>query len=501
MGKSSLLDATRLWHGFNGSGEGWSFDQTYHRRAGQDPINFGDPRQVVDIAMAEEADPATMRNAIYARSAYRHEPDFNTSSITRSGDVLNAPRSLRMIDVESKVSDNYQRLVSAALDDIFVHAKADDTVQMIRDKNIGMVKDAVQKLFPHLELQGPGDPLSGGTFFFTKDGQAEFHYKNLSGGEKAGFDLILDLVIKRAAYNNTVFLIDEPELHLNTRVQATLLDVLLELTPANGQLWIATHSIGMLRRADQIERASPGSVAFLDFEGHDFNRPVTLTPTKPDRHFWSRSLDVALGDLAALVAPDQVVFCEGRPTGPVNPARAEFDARCYRQIFASELPRTEFVSVGNASAVAVDSIDLGRTIVALVSGIAVVRIVDRDGRSAQEIVELRASGSRVLSRRHLESYLLDKEVITALCFQAGKPELVPDATELLATAVAESSSRGNDSDDLKSAAGSFFVEVKKLLGLVNPGSNKDAFLADTLAPLISPNMDVYKELRMDMFGW
>lgn len=206
MGKSSLIDAVRLWHGGHGSGEGWFIDEAYHRKAGEAAI---DVRQLVELEFAEEVDPADARKSIYARSAYRHEPEFLTSSIQRMGDLLDAPRSRRMIETESKVSDNYQRLVSATLDGLFVGAADEETVAEVREKRIGRVRDAVLELFPNLELQGPGDPLSGGTFFFRKDTQAQFHYKNLSGGEKAGFDLILDLVMKRVVYDNTIFFIDE----------------------------------------------------------------------------------------------------------------------------------------------------------------------------------------------------------------------------------------------------------------------------------------------------
>jgi uncharacterized protein with von Willebrand factor type A (vWA) domain len=37
------------------------------------------------------------------------------------------------------------------------------------------------------------------------------------------------------------------------------------LTPTNSQLWISTHSIGMLKQAEELEKEIPGSVVFLDF--------------------------------------------------------------------------------------------------------------------------------------------------------------------------------------------------------------------------------------------
>jgi hypothetical protein len=455
---------------------------------------------MVEVEFAETPLPPDQRNLIYVRSAYRHEPDFQTNPIQRSGEVLGAPKSNRMIDSETKVSDNYQRIVCATFDDVFSGKRDSMSVGALRDSHIGRVRDAMLKLFPDLELQGPGDPIGGGTFYFKKSGHPAFHYNNLSGGEKAAFDLVLDLVVKSVAYDDTVFCVDEPELHLNTRLQGELLGALLELTPAVGQLWIATHSIGMMRKAQDLWTADPTQVALLDFEGRDFDQAVTLTPIQPNRDFWTRVLRVALGDLADLVAPDCVVLCEGRPAGAMNVARAEFDARCYRRIFTQECPRTDFVSVGNAFDVSQDRVELGRTIQTLVSGTRVIRVVDRDLRSSHEIQDLRASGIRVLNRRHLESYLLDDEVLRALCTSACKPEKISKVLAARDKTLADSVGRGNDSDDMKSAAGEFYVACRQILALTGAGSTTEAFLADTLAPLVRPGMSAYEALKGDIFG-
>lgn len=496
LGKSSVFDALRLWQGGH-SNEGWFVDESYHRKTGESAIGA---TEMVEVEFVETFPPMNPRKAIYVRSAYRHEPDFQTNAIQRSGDVLEAPKSRRMIDAETKVSDNYQRLVSATIDDVFGGKRDSMSVAELRDSHIGRVRDAMLKLFPGLDLQGPGDPIGGGTFYFTKSARPAFHYKNLSGGEKAAFDLVLDLIVKSVAYTDTVICLDEPELHLNTRLHGALLALLLELTPEVGQLWVATHSIGMMRKAQDLWAKDPSQVAFLDFEGKDFEQPVTLTSIQPDRDFWTRVLRVALDDLADLIAPDRVVLCEGRPAGGTNVARAEFDARCYRRIFAAEFPRTDFVSVGNADDVFLDRVELGRTIQALVTGTRVVRVVDRDLRSEQEIHDLLASGTRVLSRRHLESYLLDDEVIRELCTSAGRPETVAEVLDARERAVAKSVSRGNDPNDMKSAAGEFYVAARQILALTTAGSTTEAFLADTLAPLLRPGMSVYATLRRDLFG-
>ncbi|MEX2457835.1 MAG: AAA family ATPase [Actinomycetota bacterium] len=478
--------------------EGWTFQQDYHIKAGD--VASGSSDQV-SLEFEGEIVGLDPRKLIYVRSAYRHEPDFHSSSIQRSKDLFAATQSPRMIDPESKVSDNYQRLAAAAFDDLFSGDHDEELVQVVRDRHIGRIREAMLFLFPDLELQGPGDPIGGGTFYFRKNGQPQFHYKNLSGGEKAAFDLVLDLVVKTAAYDDTVFFIDEPEIHLNTRVQGTLLELLLKLTPPEGQLWIATHSIGMMRRAQALFTADPSSVVFLDFENHDFDQPVTITPAKPDRDFWARVLHVALDDLAELVAPDRVVLCEGRPAGEGNAAKAEFDAQCYARIFAEEYPDTAFLSIGNESDVSKDRFQLGRAIEFLVPGTKLVRVVDRDLKTDEEIAALERTGTRVLRRRHLESYLLDEEIVVALCQAEAKGELAEQAKQLLKEARSESVEKGKDPDDIKSlVAGAFFVQVRRLLGLVHPGSTTGAFLRDRMAPLVTPSTRTYRELKQDIFG-
>ena len=160
----------------------------------------------------------------------------------------------------------------------------------------------------------------------------------------------------------------------------------------------------------------------------------------------------------------------------------------------------DFLSVGNSSDVGTDRLDIGRTIQTLATGTEVIRLIDRDLRSPAEVAQLKAYGTRVLGRRHIEAYLLDDEVIAALCVSVGQKDKISDATRLMQEALAGSVSRGNDSDDYKSAGGTFYTQVRRLLTLTAAGSNWDAFARDTLAPLLRPGLKCYDELRMDIFG-
>ena len=50
----------------------------------------------------------------------------------------------------------------------------------------------------------------------------------------------------------------------------------------------------------------------------------------------------------------------------------------------------------------------------LIGDLEVVRLIDRDDRSSDEISDHAGKGVRVLSRRNLESYIFDDEVLQAL---------------------------------------------------------------------------------------
>lgn len=501
-GKSSIFDGMHTWHGAQGAPMSW--DVTYGLKAGE--TNSGNWQDHVTIEFHEEL-PAfeERRKLVYLRTAFRNQADFAVSEF-KVASPLDESKVQRMIDNDMNVSENYNRLVMRSIQDLYGdHLPADMPRENVRDRLIGEVRAAMTNVFPDLTLKGV-DPIgssanrNAGTFYFEKGSSKHFLYKNLSAGEKAVFDLLLDAVLKREFFDDSIWCIDEPEAHLNTRIQGNLLDALLAALPPNCQLWIASHSIGFMSQARKLMNEKPGAVVFIDMFDRDFDSPVVLEPVTPDRDFWSRTLDVALGDLADLIAPRRVVLCEGRPADGRSPSKTEFDARCYRQIFAEEFPDTDFLSVGNSDDVQGDRLQVGRAIQALVSGTAVIRLIDRDLRSDSEVDALKAAGVRVLSRRHLEAYLLDEEVITALCVDKGQPEKSTEAITLLRDQLASNTSRGKDTDDYKAAGGELYTKFRRLLELEQSGTTFNVFACDTLARLVKPGMQVYQQLKQDVFG-
>ena len=257
-----------------------------------------------------------------------------------------------MIDNDTAVARNFGRLAGQTLKDVF--AGGPTTFDDYVEHSIGKVRDAIMDVFPNLQLNGLDDPLENGTFRFTKGNKRGIRLPQPFGGEKSVFDLVLDLVVASRRFDDTVFRIDEPEAHMNAALHGTLLSVLYNLLPDKCQMILATHSIGMMRCALDIQKSDPGSVVFLDFGQLDFDRPQVIEPTQPDTLFWKRQYEVALDDLASLVAPEEVVICEGEPRNRSNTKNYAHDSRCYERIFEKEFPRVGFVPGGNASEVESD---------------------------------------------------------------------------------------------------------------------------------------------------
>ena len=499
-GKSSLFDAFAIWHR-----RVWrpqrnpQWDTTYHSKGGIATHGGNDPTNQIMPTFhgTTPTDVNELKKLFYVRSAYRNDPEFQIQQLNHAGPILDEERIRRLIDNDAAVSKNYSRMASNAFQEIFEYANPDETIGQFRDRVIAKVRDSFTTLFPDLTLNSLSNPLVDGTFRFTKGSSEGFEFKNLSGGEKAAFDLILDIVVRQHEYDNTVFCIDEPESHMNSRLQAKLLQVLYDLIPEHCQLVMATHSIGMMRCARDIADEHPGTVAFLDFGNRNFDKPQIIEPTAPNRNFWRRAYEVALDDLAALVAPSRVVICEGAPATRSAGQNDNHDARCYDAIFQDEFPETRFVSMGNHHEVSRDDRGLAQALWSLVDGIKVVRLIDRDDRTDAEIAELRKTGIRVLSQRNLESYLYSDEVLTALADSSGR---LDKAAELLEAKQRACATSNGAPDDLKPASGLIYNACKSKLGLTQCGNDAKEFARQTLAPIVKPGMVVYEQLKQDIFG-
>lgn len=505
-GKTSFLEAMNHYYkyaGYNDAG-----DYHYLSKIGNaEEYNFTQWRSQASKLVDIDFHNATFSKAIgshddikghfYFRSAYRNEPDFQISSMQRQQDPTESVRLPTLIQNDQTVSANYQRLIANTISGVFNNENDLKSVADLRDELTGKIRVAIERIFEDLKFSSLGEPLRNGNFYFTKGTTKDFSYRNLSAGEKSAFDLILDMVVQSKYYPDAIYCIDEPETHMHTKLQGKVLRELYLLIPGQSQLWLSTHSIGMLQEAEEIEKEHPGTVAFLDFGGRDFDTDQVIRPAKIGKAVMDKFYELAFGDFAKLMLPKTIVFCEGDPTGKT---RKDFDKVIYSTIFSDTHPEAFFISGGSCNDIENIEKTHGEIIGTLLKNSQVIKIVDRDDRSSKEVSDLAAKGVKVLKERNLESYLLDDTVLKKLCVSVGKPEEYDECLREKSEALAASVSRGNAANDYKSARGDIYNALKKRLALTKCGNNADTFIRDTLAPLITPDMDVYGKLEAEVFG-
>ena len=333
-----------------------------------------------------------------------------------------------------------------------------------------------------------------GTLFFSKSDYSgkDFEFNVLSSGEKEVVDILLDLYLRQEEYNDTVFLIDEPELHINTAIQRKLLIEINKLIGENCQLWVATHSIGFLRA---LQEELKDECQIIEFRA-DVPWATTeqvLKPIQKNRSQWIRIFATALDDLTGLVSPKRIVYCEGKDKSGFFGQEKGLDAQVYNNIFGETHPDTLFVSSGGNT-----ELDQRSSIAFAILGkvfhdLEIWVCKDRDMSSGalnnehdrNIYLKNNPKNHRVIKRWELENYLYDKEVLNHYCQRNGLVFSEADYDNYVTDIY---------NQNLKDGTG----RIKNLCN-INVSINPETFKIE-LSKYVTPEMAVYKELEDCIFN-
>lgn len=387
-------------------------------------------------------------------------------------------------DLDDKITQNYQRLYS--LIDRKVKSPGNRSYLEVKAEVLATLNSKLETVLG-IQIEDHGDIIDGkGTLFFKKIDQiVPFEFNVLSSGEKEVVDIILDIFLRSEDFTETIYIIDEPELHLNTGIQRKLLNVIVDMISDTSQLWIATHSIGFL---NALKQDHSNEADIIWFEGNFGSEKVTLFPIKKTRSDWTKIFQTALEDLTGLLAPRQIIYCEGRKEPNKSGGEQGLDADVYNTIFEGEYPDALFISSGGQTEPEryseIAMLVMGKAF----SGVEILVLRDKDinsdGSPTTDID--RASwleGSinrRMLKRKEIENYLLDFEIVRS-AYQSITQE---DHEAVIANI---------ESGDVK-------AKVSELMKLCLGGgcTSKRDFLLD-LAKHIHPSTKVYAELKSIVF--
>ena len=487
-GKSSIFDAfedrMRDFRHIGDEGQGFYSKAFYYVDASKRSTSYDKYQSVSLTPKSGTID----RKSFYIRTAYRFTSKFNVQSLEALPGVMESrDEPISSIAIDTRLEANYKRLLGAAYSEFFEGSKTGETV---RNELIGKVNGILNRILD-IEISSLGNILAKkGQLYFKKGNVSEFPYANLSSGEKEVIDIVIDLIVKTNEYNDTVFCIDEPELHLNTAVQRKLLIEIERLIPENCQLWVATHSIGFLR-ALQEELKEKSQV--LDFSEKDyFHGSHIIHPIRSTRKNWQRIFSTALEDLTGLVSPKRIIYCEGKDRPGQGGDEKGFDAKVFNNIFSETYHDSLFVSSGGNTELDQRSEIAFAILTKVFNDIEILVLKDRDissGRLNDEkdrqiYLQNNPKSHRVLNRWELENYLFDKEVLKVYCDANGK-EFKEEDYDNFVTDIKNK----NVKDET--------ARIKNFCS-INTSVNPEAFKV-TLSTFINPTMQVYKELEDVIF--
>lgn len=497
-GKSSVLDALLYSNSLFGQAVGnkGMRDYTYHSMLQTPNISSNDVEITLESGnfrqIRQSLQNSGNQNTIFSfRSSYRYNGNLKVQRTNALPELrLNNYGASLTIDIDDKMDINYQRL--HIMYNNYLN-ETDSKPSEAKLKIIGDLNIALQNCLD-IKIESLGDIAANqGSLYFSKiDHPKFFEFNVLSSGEKEVVDLILDIYLRKDEYKESIYLIDEPELHINTSIQRKLIIEINKLVPPNCQIWFATHSIGFLRALQDELRNESQIIEFKNGEKYG-STSVILSPVPMTRTNLKRIFSTALDDLTNLISPKRIIYCEGKDIPGIGNSENGLDANVLNNIFNEKYNETIFVSSGGNTELDQRSQIAIKILSKVFSEIDILVLKDRDISSGRQTTENdrqiylqnNPKNHRVLKRWEIENYLFDKEVLKKYCslnsLNFDEIEYDKFVTDII-------------NQNLKDVTG----RIKNFCG-INTNINPEIFKIE-LSKIITQDMIIFSELENDVFN-
>ncbi|HHJ19286.1 MAG TPA: DUF4435 domain-containing protein [Gammaproteobacteria bacterium] len=256
---------------------------------------------------------------------------------------------------------------------------------------------SLQRVLPHLMFTGVDSKKR--TLLFDTTG-LELSFDQLSGGEREIAFLIGQ--IDRFGLRQGLFLLDEPELHLNADLIRTWVDYLTG-SVSTGQIWLATHSL------EAVEAAGQQSTFVLE---RNLETRKVDNLTRLDARPVLSALSRAVGTPAFSITQLLFVFIEGE--------EGIGERERFRKL-AGMLENVRFMECGSCNEVLRRVSSIEALANESVARIRICGVIDRDFRSDDEVAAIRNDwGVYVLPVHEVENFFIHPETLAVLLQQNGK---------------------------------------------------------------------------------
>ena len=316
-------------------------------------------------------------------------------------------------------------------------------------------KEALISVLPHLVFTGVDSRRR--TLLFDTTG-LELSFDQLSGGEREIAFLIGQ--IDRFGLRQGIFLLDEPELHLNTDLIRSWVAYLTN-SVQTGQIWLATHSL------EAVEAA--GQQATFVLERNAVSQKVDNI-SRLDKRPVISALSRAVGTPAFSISQLIFVFIEGE--------ESIGERERFRKL-AGLSQDIRFMECGSCNEV-LRRVDMIKSLSKEAEvEIRIGGMVDRDFRSCSKANSMSDDSIFVLPVHEVENFFLHPSTLQFLLEQNGKSELIAadlirDTSDKRAGSwIFQNAMATNNAKELRKIY-SHVKEQAKSLSWVEIGDNQDA---------------------------
>ncbi len=321
-GKSSVFDAFEV---INQSKRFEGYDNKYYQKESNinyvviaNMISKDENGEDLEIIADRSSNYHLKNNSFYGRTSVRQIPKLTRTTLGQENvsfkDDTDRPKTF--IDRDNRFENDIEKVASSILTAVF---EDKNSTEQIIERYFNPINKAFGNIFGHeestrIELVSFKPPLEGKTaeILFQK-GTSQIPYDYLSSGEKEIFNILLNLLTRKEYFQDTIYFLDEIDLHLNTQLQKNLLKEITEnWIPENCQLWTASHSLGFIEYANEAEHA-----AIIDFDNLNFDVPQVIVPS-PKKNFDVFEIAVSKEFLSKVFEGKKIIFSENTDTSIYN---------------------------------------------------------------------------------------------------------------------------------------------------------------------------------------
>ena len=284
-------------------------------------IQFGDGLKVAKNSKSKTRNAkitALGDNAFFGRPSMRIVPRLVNMDFDEKAVLDNTDGPSHFIDFDIRFQSDVKKYtwdVNKALRDPLFAGDVTVDLRTIMQKFITPVNSALERIFGQnkktsiriANYQEAGNTVAEPAQLIFSKGGSLMNYDLLSHGEKQIVVILLNLIVRSKYFQDTIYYIDEMDVHLNTSLQYALLQEITEnWIPENCQLWTATHALGFIEYARDTDHS-----VILDFDNLDFDETQTLEPM-PKYQNEMFEIAISRASLSKILGNRKIVLCENK---------------------------------------------------------------------------------------------------------------------------------------------------------------------------------------------